>query len=404
MNINKLPSALKFLVFVLMTASSSYAWSYKLYADATNGGNPKLAKQVYKVYIQANPDNPTWRDEVAAALNKWKAELGPRGIDLQLQDGNPPQQPIDLKRYNEEVENYNNDKHPDMSQYPEIKKYQEKQYTISVYWDTMENIAKRGSSDVSGGLAESFWTLDKNGKADTTEISDIFIPSDPRGGTDEIKKIQIHNVSIHEFGHPAGFDHYTKNQKGDVMQTDASLFDTRIGLKPEDQKGLDAIYGQKPNVNVKSKAEKKESSSLPDNVRSQLPSGVDSVWEYSYELTWQGGGTASYFQVETGSSTIYAAYGTNGFSEWLNSYPSSGYRYFEFYADSEYLGDSFYFGALNLYSSNDPGTAWLVNAGGSQYGFAPNPEPPSLSLYAAGIASLLAFKRKPRTGGRTPER
>jgi hypothetical protein len=177
------------------------------------------------------------------------------------------------------------------------------------------------------------------------------------------------------------------------MQADATLFDTRIEIKPEDIKGLDTIYGPKPEVKVQPKAEQKQTSQLPDNVRSAIPSGVDSVWEYSYGLTWEGGGAASYFQVETGSSTVYVALGSDGLSDWLSEVPTSDERYFEFFADTNYLGDTSSVGTLALYSPNAPGTGWLVNAGAAERGIVPMPEPSTLSLLGiAAIAMLFATK------------
>jgi hypothetical protein len=177
---------------------SSPAWAYRVYTDAVNGGNPKLAKKTYQVYIQANAANPAWRGEVIAALDKWKLELGSRGIDLQLQAGDPPQTPIDRKAFDAEVVKYNADPNPDLSKYPEIAKSQAKQDSISIYWDKTENIQKQGNTDIGGGLANSYWSLDQNGKASTIDVSDIFIPSDPKGGTAEVQAIQVHNISMHE--------------------------------------------------------------------------------------------------------------------------------------------------------------------------------------------------------------
>lgn len=367
-------------------ALSGQAWGYRLYTDAVNGGNPKLAKKTYQVFIQANADNPAWRDEVTSALDKWKAELGPRGIDLQLQAGDPPRTPIDRKAFDAEVVKYNVDPNPDLSRYPEIAKSQAKQDSVSIHWDTTENIQKRGSTDIGGGLANSYWSLDQNGKADTIDVSDIFIPSDPKGGTADVRKVQVHNVSMHELAHPAGFTHYTKGQTGQVMQDDATLFTGRIEIKPEDIKGLDAIYGPKPRVKVQPKVEQKQASQLPDAVRKAIPSGADSVWEYSYGLTWEGGGTASYFQVETGSATVYLALGSDGLSDWLSEAPMGDERYFEFFADTDYLGAAASVGTLALYSPNGPGSGWLVNAGSAERGIVPVPEPSTWSLL--GIAAL----------------
>ncbi|MEJ2200330.1 MAG: PEP-CTERM sorting domain-containing protein [Desulfuromonadaceae bacterium] len=390
------------LFFPAILLLPDFSWALHLYTDSKNGGNPKLAQRTYNVYIQANPANPNWRDEVIAALDKWRAELGPRGIDLQLQAGDPPQTPLDLDAYNAEVAQYNADPNPDPANYPEMAKYQAKENSISVYWDTTANIQKMGENDIGGARAASYWNFDQNGKAETTEISDIFLPTDPKGATDEIKTVQIHNLSMHEFAHPAGFDHYTKNQDGEVMKADATLFDTRITIQPEDIKGLNAIYGAKPEVNIVPNAEQKAVSDLTDEIQDELPVGLESIWEYTYELTWLDGEIVSYFQVETGCAEIYLALGLDGVSDWLIDLPEADERYLEFYADSYYLPEISSTGRFALYSPTAPGLGWLVTSGTAILGAVPVPEPATWQLFAAiTMVMLLAVRRSTMTTSAT---
>ncbi len=378
------------LVLTGMLILSNSALGYRLATDKQAGGNYKLAKMTYNVYIQANPVNPEWRDEVESAVYKWKTELAIYGVDLQIQAGNPPNNPIDSKAYDVEMKKYKEEGYPDLPdpiKYPEITTLNAKQNSISIYWDTKENIQKRGISDTAGGLAENYYSFDQNEKASTIDVSDIFIPKDPIGGTSDVKIVQIHNISMHELAHPAGFDHYTKtqNDKGQVMQPDASTFSDRINILVEDKDGLKNIYDVQPQLKIDSNAEKKKVNELPDKIRNSIPPELVDIWEYSYTLTWEGGGLASYFQVETGSCPVYAAQGYDGLSKWLVELPGKDEGYVEFYGDSNYLGDSdTKTGKLSLYSPYGPGKRWLVHAGGAERGIAPIPEPSTIIFLAFG--------------------
>ena len=72
--------------------------AYQPLKDDTAGGNPKLDKKVYKVYIQDPPLGSGYKDDAKDAVNKWKDALAAKGVDLQIQNGPPPETPVDLKK------------------------------------------------------------------------------------------------------------------------------------------------------------------------------------------------------------------------------------------------------------------------------------------------------------------
>ncbi len=265
------------IIGTILLLCPTMALAYQPIRDDSNGGNPKLAKQTYKVYIQKGAEDSSYDGEVKDAIQKWKTELAKHGIDLQVQVGAPPTTPLDLDKLNKEVVEYNKQledgKNPKIDDFPEMKKDQDKQSTINVYFESTEEINKRGNSKVEHGLAKPEWTFDDKGKADTIRSADVFIPTDPPGGTADIQKISIHNITLHEFGHVAGFDHYTKTQKdtGDIMEVDATLFKDRLMLSTEETTGLNTIYGTAPKIDVKEKASEKEDAVPPRGHPRQNP-------------------------------------------------------------------------------------------------------------------------------------
>jgi len=112
---------------------ASSAHSYQLFTDDVNGGNPKLDKKTYTVYVPADPSGNNRDGAVKEALNKWKSALAGKGIMLTVQSGNPPETPIDLNKLNQEIQKFNQDPNPDLSKYPEIQKSENKKYTVLSY-------------------------------------------------------------------------------------------------------------------------------------------------------------------------------------------------------------------------------------------------------------------------------
>jgi len=370
--------------------------SYQLLTDATNGGNPKLDKKTYKVYVQADPTGNNRDQEVKEALNKWKSALAGKGVALEVQSGNPPETPIDLKKLNDEIKKFNQDPNPDLANYPEIQKSENKKCTISVYFETTAEIINRRGGGSERGFANNIWNFDENGKANKIESSDVFIASDPPGATEEVKKRITHNIALHEFGHTTGLDHYTPEQDktGAVMETDATLHGTKLDLGSEENKGLDTLYGPTNKLKIDGKAESKPKSFLPGIIQDHIPTGLANVWEYNYDLLWLEGAPVSYFQIETGQAPIFFALGSEGLEDWLFQPPSANENYLEFFADQNYLGEDVFSGQLQFYTSYAPQEGWLVYAGGSERGLSPVPEPSTLFLMAFGLLNgALIFKK-----------
>ena len=384
------------LIIISLFFLSSSAYSYQALTDAVNGGNPKLDKKVYKIYVQADPTGNNRDQEVKEALNKWKSALAGKGITLEVQSGNPPETPIDLNKLNQEIQKFNQDPSPDISKYPELQKSEKKKCTISVYFETTAEIINRRGGGSERGFVNNIWNLNGNGKADKIEVSDVFIASDPPGATEEVKKRITHNIAIHEFGHVTGLDHYTpeQNKTGAVMQTDATLHGTKLDLGDEENKGLDSLYGPSNKLKIKGKAENKPKSFLPSSVQDNIPTGLANVWEYNYDLLWLEGAPVSYFQVETAHAPIFFASGSGGLEDWLFERPSPNEHYLEFFADKNYLGEDVFSGNLQFYTSSAPNEGWLVYSGDSQRGVSPVPEPSTLFLMAFGLLNgAFIFKK-----------
>ena len=365
--------------------------AYQPLKDDTAGGNPKLDKKVYKVYIQDNG----YKDDAKDAVNKWKDALAAKGVDLQIQSGPPPETPVDLKKYNEEVEKFNKDPNANLADYPEITKYNNKKCTISIYFESKADISKRGGG-AETGLTNNNWNFDGNGHADKIEVSDVFLPTDPPGGSDAIKKKNIFNIALHEMGHVSGQDHYTPEQKtngGKVMQEDATLHDSKLDLGDEEKKGINSIYGVPPNTKIEDKAENKESSLLPDFIRDSIPVEIQSVWVYTYDLTWLSGSEVNYFQVQTNRAPVFFALGSQGLDDWLYKVPDGNENYLDFYADKNYLGNQVLSGRLEFYTDAAPGEGWLIASGDEHLGATPVPEPTSLLLFSVGF---FVIKRRSR--------
>ena len=385
------------LSILLLWAAAFAANAYVMITDNELGGNPRLAKRTYQVFIADDPAHPGRRDEVVAALNTWRDALAARGVTLELRAGNPPQTPFDRNRYNAEVTRYNADPAPKPADYPEMGKLQAKQNTVSVYWDTTENIVRRRGGENTGAMAANVWDRDASGKAGTIDLSDVFLPTDPKGGTEEIARLMIHNLAMHEFGHVAGLDHYSPAQQGEIMRLDATLSTARFTLGAEDLKGLDRIYGTPPGIDARSGAFLREADELSAEIRSLLPVGTGEVWEYSYALAFLGGLPASYVQVEVGNAPIYAARGSAGLYDWIAEDRESGDRYLAFHADSNYLGEQTLSGVLSFLSTQGPSSGLIAYAGGvisTDYVPRSVPEPRGpLLLCTAVVAYLLAAGR-----------
>lgn len=399
---------------VILLLSANSGWCYHLITDTRNGGNPKLATREYKVYIGANAR----AKEAIAALDKVRAALNPRGVHLVLQrdkDGNlidPPQQPIDRNRLNLEIDAFNKDPQqtdpPDPLKYPELSKYEAKKFSISIYWGSTADIRKRSTAADAAGLSENNWTLDDKGRASINEVADIFLPTNPPGGTQEVQNIMVHNTALHELLHTAGEDHYTQKQLdggGEVMQLDVSLFDHRLNLGPQEigktgetekTGAINSLYGPPGKTKASGKADKKSTGSLPPEIRNQLPTGTSTIWEYRYEVEWQEGPETSYVQIETGSAPIYVALGESAFDDWLFDWPEAGERYFETYADGGYLDFQHPLGQLTLYSPSAPGRGWLVSRDLAKLVPTPAPEPGIIALLLATAPWLIAWTKRYR--------
>lgn len=377
-----------FLFGLLAHASHAYV----LLTDNVLGGNPKLAKQTYAVYVDDDPAHPGRRDEVVAALDKWREALAARGVTLELRPGKPPQSPLDLARYKAEIPRYNADPPADPKEYTEVTKFFAKQHTLSVYWDTTENIVKRRGGETTGAMAATVWDRDGAGKAGSIDLSDIFLPTDPKGGSEDIARLMIHNLAMHEFGHAAGLDHWSPAQQGEVMRLDATLSTKRFTLGAEELKGLDRIYGEPPRLDARAGAFLRDVDGLSQEIRDLLPASVDQVWEYTYALTSLGGSPASYVQVGVGNAPVYAARGSAGLSDWIVADRDAGDRFLEFHADSNYLGEQTLSGVLSFLSTQPPRSGLIAYAGDVfTADFVPRtvPEPGSWMLLDAAVVALV---------------
>ena len=145
------------------------------------------------------------------------------------------------------------------------------------------------------------------------------------------------------------------------------------------------------------KKEPKNLAQLPSFIINALPPGLDTVYEYEYDLQWLSGEEISYFQVETGSFPIYAAFGDGTLDDWLVEFPNQelGEDYLKLFADKDYLNENNSGGSLFFYSDAPPGEGWLVYSGESIRGLAPVPEVPTLLSFFSGIMGLgWNFRRK----------
>ena len=386
------------IVFIVVTKALAYA----PLTDDTNGGNPVLDKKTYKVYIQADPTGNGRDQEVKDAVNKWNNELSQYGTTIEIQTGNPPQAPTDLKKLNEEIEKYNKDPNPDLKNYPEIAKNQAKLCTINIYWETTADIIKRGGGGSERGMATSIWNFDDKGKANKIESSDVFMPTDPPGAAEEVKKRILHNIALHEMGHVAGFDHYTPAQEktGDIMEKDATLHGTRLDLSDEEKKGLKSFYSDnKSGMKVDESAQPVDLASLSPDILATIPEDVMHVYEYTYGLHWLSGEEISYFQIETQGFPIYFSEGAGSLEDWLVKRPDRtlGENYLKVFADANYLNDLNPDGIFQFYSNAPPGEGWIVySTSNALRGLAPVPEPATLFLLLSGICGIFRLRSKLR--------
>ena len=386
------------VIFVMFFCSRAIA--YAPLTDDKNGGNPVLDKKIYKVYIQADPTGNKRDEEVKNAANKWKDELAKHGVTLEVQAGAPPQTPTDLNKLNQEIEKFNKDPNPDLENYPEIAKSEAKKCTINVYWETTADIIKRGGGGSERGMARSIWNFDDKGKADKIESSDVFMPTDPPGVGEEVKKRITHNIAMHEMGHVAGFDHYTEAQEktGDIMEKDATLHGTKLDLSDEEKKGLKSFYSDnKSSMKVDDSAHPVDLASLSPEILETIPADVLQVYEYTYGIEWLSGEEISYFQIETQGFPVYFSTGEGALEDWLIELPERelGENYLKVFADSNYLDELNSEGQLQLYSDAVPGEGWLVySTSNALRGAAPVPEPATFVLFLNGMLGLGIFSKR----------
>ena len=388
-----------FLIILVMSFCSR-AIAYTSLTDDKNGGNPVLDKKIYKVYIPADPTGSRRDEEVKNAVNKWKNELAQYGVTLAVQAGGPPQTPTDLDKLNGEIEKFNKDTNPDLKNYPEIAKSEAKKCTINVYWETTADIIKRGGGGSERGTARNIWNFDDKGKANKIESSDIFIPTDPPGAAEEVKKRIIHNITMHEVGHVSGFDHYTQEQEktGEIMEKDATLHGTRLDLSDEEKKGLKSFYSDnKSSMKVDDSARPVNLASLSPEIFETIPKDVRQVYEYTYGIGWLGGEEINYFQIETQGFPIYFSAGEGTLADWLIEPPDRGLgeNYLKVFADANYLNELNPEGQFRFYSNAVPGEGWLVySTSNALRGTALVPEPPTFVLFLSGILGMgIFFKR-----------
>ncbi len=133
---------------------------------------------------------------------------------------------------------------------------------------------------------------------------------------------------------------------------------------------------------------------LPEDIRGKIPDGVDTVWEYSYDLAWVSGSSVPYFQVETNGAQIFGGIGSNGLDDWIFTLPGMGDKYLSFLADKNYLGEETPGGTLQFYTSTAPGKGWLVYPGEAIRGLAPAPEPATVGLMLSGLLGLGLCRRR----------
>ena len=386
------------IIFVMLFCSQAIA--YTPLTDDKNGGNPVLDKKTYKVYIQADPTGSNRDEEVKSAVNKWKDELAQYGVTLEVQAGDPPQTPTDLDKLNEEIEKFNKDPNPDLKNYPEIAKSEAKKCTINVFWETTADIIKRGGGGSERGTAKNLWNFDDKGKANKIESSDVFIPTDPPGAAEEVKKRIIHNITMHEVGHVVGFDHYTEAQEktGDIMEKDATLHGTRLDLSDEEKKGLKSFYrDNKSSLKVDDAAHLVDLASLSSEILETIPEGVQQVYEYTYGVQWLSGEEISYFEIETQGFPIYSSSGEGALADWLIEPPDRGLgeNYLKVFADANYLNELNPVGQFQFYSNAVPGEGWLVySTGNALRGAAPVPEPATFALFLSGILGMGIFVKR----------
>ncbi len=383
------------LMFVLMC---SPLYAYKALTDDTNGGNPVLDKKKYKVYIQTDPTGKGRDQDVKDAVNKWKAELAQYGVTLEIQAGDPPQTPLDQKKLNEEIEKFNKDAVQDITKYPELSKSKAKELTVSVYWESTEDITKRaGGGGAERGLASNSWDLDVGGKANKIESSDVFLPTDPPGAAEEVKKRIIHNISMHEMGHVAGFDHYTPAQEktGDIMEKDATLHDKKLDLSDEEKKGLKSFYSDnKSSMNEHGSVKEVDVATLDPKIIKSIPSDLSKIYEYDYDFQWLGGEEINYVQIQTGGVPLFYVAPQGGMGDWLMG-PFAGENYFKAFADADYLNEDNPFGSLQLFTAAPPGEGWVVySTGNAVRDVAPVPEPGTLAMFSVGLLCLVLANPK----------
>ena len=326
--------------------------------------------------------------------------LAQYGVTIAIQAGNPPQTPTDLKKLNEEIEKFNKDPNPNLQNYPEIAKSQAKECTLNVYWETTAEISNRGGGGSERWTAKSIWNFDDKGKANKIESSDVFMPTDPPGASEEVKKRILHNITLHEMGHAVGFDHYTPEQEktGDIMEKDATLHDRKLDLSDEEKKGLKSFYSDnKSGMNVDNSAKEIELASLSPEIIQAIPNDVSQIYEYNYGLKWLTGEEINYFQIETQGFPVYYTLGQGALKDWIVELPDRelGENYLKFFADANYLNESNSEGLLQLYTNAPPGEGWLVySTSNSLRGLAPTPEPATIFLFGSGLAGMFFRRRK----------